>query len=158
MPVTYASTIEIEAAWLSVLGPPTGPFAGVLTSPAHVSDPRSHLYLGVTRLGDARVAKDGWRQEDTEVTALVAWAARDSTPTSGPAHLDQRAMDDAIAAVVDRVTDDATHGGAWAWVSEVVVEPPPPATLYAMADAVAASGGAYLSSLRWTVTRWHQEA
>lgn len=161
--MSYATVLETEAEWflldLYSQGVPHlhrddgGPFDIVTPHVRRLAQRRAQLYLNHGPTREAKGAKDSVRL-DHEVIAIVLIAA---TGAGSREHVDQAAVDAAVARVVARVvgpTGDVGHGGRWFRVGPVSVDPASPLDRLRWSDAISAAGAAHVVPVRYTVTEY----
>lgn len=162
--MTYATVLTTEAAWFALAGAPAGampaltvaaggPFDIVASHTRRLAQRRHQLYLAHGTTRPARGAKDSVRL-DHEVMAVVLWAA---TGAGGREHIDQEALEAAVAKVVARVigpAGDVDHGGRWFSVGRPMVEPEDPLSRLRFADAITAAGAAHTVIVRYRVSEY----
>ena len=158
--MSYETVLATEAEWYALdLAPELPPIAKanggvfdtVATHVRRLSQAGAQLYLDHGPTRQARGSKPTARLEH-EVVALVLWPA---VGGGARAHVDGRAVEDAVDAVVKRVlgpAGDVGHGGRWFRIGPVSAEPTDPLDALRWTDAIAATGAGHTVAVRYTVT------
>lgn len=148
-----ADVLDREVDWLTAVLPGLPSLAEHFdVIAAHVRRLAQHprqLYVGLLATRDTSPTKNGDRRLEHDVVALTLYPALGA---GARAHADRDRAEVAVAAVVDRIAVDRTHGGRWWSISDATVAPPDPITMLAFADVLAVAGSSYAYSITWTAT------
>ncbi len=155
--MTSAAARELDWYQASVPGlvaleAPGGHFERVTGDLRSIAQNRRQLFLtSVSSLHGAK-SKTGDTRVDHELAALVLWPVN----AGGRARLDDIPIEEALAAVVERVAtiDHPSHGGRWWMVDDVSVEHPSPLQLLTAGSPDEIAGTSNVRSVRYRVVEW----